>query len=288
MDSITHTLMGLTIYASTNKEQMTKPMRNSILLTTLLGSHLPDSDVISQLWDTNGMYQMWHRGITHSLFAIPVWALLLSVLCYLFWRVRDLKIFYIGLFTVFVHILFDSMNTWGTGLLEPFSSVRVSFGAIPIIDFAIWAVMLSGLLVFFMKKLPMHLVFKGVSCIIALHVLIQSAQAYVIHQSTKDHYDQSVVSAGFVPWHFKVIGKKGDIVEILEAKVWGQPNLIQTLQSDEKADLQWLFERNSRARTLYEWSPFVVVVNDENVLGIYDPRFYRNGESFLYEYAEKK
>jgi inner membrane protein len=57
MDSITHTLLGLTIYASINKEQMDKPMKHSLLLTTIVGSHLPDSDFVSQFWDTNGMYQ---------------------------------------------------------------------------------------------------------------------------------------------------------------------------------------------------------------------------------------
>ncbi|SNS40315.1 hypothetical protein SAMN05446037_100999 [Anaerovirgula multivorans] len=29
---------------------------------------------------------------------------------------------------------------------------------------------------------------------------------------------------------------------------------------------------------------FVVVVEDDKRLGIYDPRFYRNGESFLFQY----
>jgi inner membrane protein len=31
----------------------------------------------------------------------------------------------------------------------------------------------------------------------------------------------------------------------------------------------------------------LVVVDDEQRLGIYDPRFYDNGKSFLYEYMGK-
>lgn len=59
------------------------------------------------------------------------------------------------------------------------------------------------------------------------------------------------------------------------------------LHSQETADLTQLFETNPKAKTLQEWSPFVVVVDDEKRLGVYDPRFYRNGQSFLFEFMEK-
>jgi inner membrane protein len=64
--------------------------------------------------------------------------------------------------------------------------------------------------------------------------------------------------------------------------------VTETLVSQEQADLEPLFARNPAARTLMEWSPFVVIVDDGQRLGVYDPRFYRNGESFLFEYLEKK
>lgn len=62
---------------------------------------------------------------------------------------------------------------------------------------------------------------------------------------------------------------------------------VMTLHSDIDADLQPLFEKNPEAKTLVEWAPFVVVVNDDKILGVFDPRFYRNGESFLFESIEK-
>jgi inner membrane protein len=72
-----------------------------------------------------------------------------------------------------------------------------------------------------------------------------------------------------------------------------QDNLFQeakeryVLYSKEDANLDYLFSRRPEAKTLYEWSPFVVVVDDGKRLGLYDPRFYRNGQSFLYEYIER-
>ena len=41
---------------------------------------------------------------------------------------------------------------------------------------------------------------------------------------------------------------------------------------------------NPKAKTLTRWSPFIVVVDNDKQLGIFDPRLYRNGKSFLFEY----
>lgn len=81
MDSVTHTLFGLTIFGATNKENMSKEVKKSAFVAAVAGSLIPDIDVISQLWDTEGMYQMWHRGVTHSIFMVPVWALLIWLFC---------------------------------------------------------------------------------------------------------------------------------------------------------------------------------------------------------------
>ncbi|WP_143756758.1 hypothetical protein [Paenibacillus peoriae] len=56
------------------------------------------------------------------------------------------------------------------------------------------------------------------------------------------------------------------------------------LPSKDEANLDSLFAGNPKAQTLVQWSPFVVVVDDGQRLGVYDPRFYRKGQSFLYEF----
>ncbi|WP_328211125.1 hypothetical protein [Brevibacillus centrosporus] len=52
-------------------------------------------------------------------------------------------------------------------------------------------------------------------------------------------------------------------------------------------DIDVLSQFTATGEVMYQM-PFVVVVDNEEALGIYDPRFYRNGESFLYEAIEKK
>ncbi|MDE5414840.1 metal-dependent hydrolase [Alkalihalobacterium chitinilyticum] len=287
MDSITHTLFGLAIYGGVDKREMSKPMKRATLFTAVVGSHIPDIDVISQLWDTEGQYQMWHRGITHSLFMIPVWALLLIAVCYMIWGVKDRRLFYLGLLAVFIHNTSDIFNAWGTGYLEPFSSIRLTFGTIPIIDFVIWGILLIGFLYKKFNKTATHQVYHIVGAVIVLHVALQSFQGYVIYQQYEGVYEQHTLSASFVPWNFSVIGKNDKEVEIIETNLFGRENVAYVLESAPDTDLEKLFKKVPEAKTLYEWSPFVVIVDDDERIGVYDPRFYRNGQSFLFEYIEK-
>lgn len=289
MDSVTHGLFGVILYRAFDKTGMSKEMKRAMLFTALIGSELPDIDVVSQFWDTQGMYQMWHRGITHSVFLVPAWALLLMAVCWLFWRVKDWRIFYLGLLAVFIHDTSDLFNAWGTGYLEPFSQMRVTFGTIPIVDPTFWAIILGGFLVARWKKgIPVPRIFKGVWLLIAAHVLIQTGQGYAIYQKVDHQYEKVALAADFVPWHFQVIGKGEGVVEISKATAWSEPQLVEQLKTAEDANLDTLFKENPKAKTLMQWAPFVVVVDEDERLGIYDPRFYRNGQSFLFEYMEKQ
>lgn len=287
MDTITHTLFGLTLYGALNKQKLDPKLKKPLLFTAIVGSQIPDIDVISKLWDMEGKYQMWHRGITHSVFLVPVWALVILLLCYLFWRVKDKRIFFLGSLAVFIHNTSDLFNAWGTGYLEPFSMIRITFGTIPIIDFLVWGIILVGFVLTKITRYPSHAIYKGVWLLILLHFTFQSIQGYVIHERYAAEYDQLVLAAEFTPGHFAMVGMKGNQVEISQVKIVGEPTLITRLESAKQVDLTPLFEENPKAQTLFEWSPFVVVIDDDERLGIYDPRFYRNGSSFLYEYIEK-
>lgn len=291
MDSITHALMGLTLYGAVNKRGMTKQERRTLLFTTVTGSQIPDIDVISSLWDTTGRYQMWHRGVTHSIFLIPVWAAVILGIGKLIWKSqRTLLMLLIAILAVFIHDTIDLFNAWGTGYLEPLSPIRITFGTIPIVDLVFWSVMGAGwLLVRFNKKLRMssHRIYQLVWLCMVLHVAAQSTQGLQLYKQHIQQYEQVALAADFIPGVFTVIGKKGETVDLLRATVWGGSSLQTQLTSKEDTDLEKLFSANAKARTLKEWSPFVVVVDDDKVLGLYDPRFYRQGQSFLFEYIEK-
>ena len=289
MDTITHTLFGLAIYGAVDKREFSKKEKHALLFTAIAGSQIPDIDVVSQLWDTGGQYQMWHRGLTHSIFMVPLFAMILYGFSRLIWKVKSSFYFWIGALAVFIHNTSDLFNAWGTGYLEPFSSVRVTFGTIPIVDFVFWGILLLSWLVSrYSKRFLKHHVFRAAWGLIILHVIFQTTQGYIIYNQYEERYEEMALSASFVPGQFSVIGKNGEDVSIYKASLFREDSVQYELTSAKEVDLDSLFEKVPEAETLYEWAPFVVIVDDGEKIGIYDPRFYRNGQSFLFEYMESR
>lgn len=288
MDTITHTLFGLALYGAVDKKEMTSKQKRVLLLTTVAGSQIPDIDVISAWWDTSGRFQMWHRGITHSLLMVPVWAGLLALFVRTVFRLKGWLWFSIALLAVFIHDTSDIFNAWGTGYFEPVSNIRLTFGTVPIVDLVFWALIGGGALFarFGRGRWSPHRVFRTVWALMALHVAIQTAQGMTVLQQVKGEYEQVALSADFVPGVFTVIGKRDAVVALSKGSLWTGFKPVATLESSVDADLDALFAANPKAATLVEWSPFVVVVENGERIGVYDPRFYRNGQSFLYEYME--
>jgi inner membrane protein len=286
MDSITHTLFGLALYGAVDKKDMEKSQKLAYLLTAVGASQIPDIDVISKFWDSEGLYQMWHRGITHSVFLTPVWAALFILLSFLLFKVKDLKLFFLGWLAVMIHNTSDLFNAWGTGYLEPFSNIRITFGTIPIIDFVFWIIIGTAFIASRVNKMKSPYYFKFAWAFIALHVIVQSVQGWLIYNQYEKEYEQIALSAGFIPWTYTVITKNENEVAIFQDNLFSEKKLQYKLTSAEDANLNSLFEEKPEARTLYEWSPFVVIVDDGEKLGVYDPRFYRNGQSFLFEYID--
>jgi inner membrane protein len=286
MDSITHTLFGLALYGTVDKKEMTKPQKRAYLLTAVGASQIPDIDVISKYWDSEGLYQMWHRGITHSVFLTPFWAALFILLSFFLFKVKDPKLFFIGWIAVMIHNTSDLFNAWGTGYLEPFSSIRISFGTIPIIDFVFWIIIGTAFIASRRNKSRSTVFFRFAWVFIALHLTVQTVQGWIIYNEYEKDYEQIALSAGFIPWTYTVITKNDNEVSIFQDNLFIDRKLEYQLSSAENADLNGLFTKKPEARTLYEWSPFVVIVDDGKKLGIYDPRFYRNGQSFLFEYID--
>lgn len=287
MDTITHTLFGFALYGSLNKKDMNHSEKRAFLITAIGASQIPDIDIVSKWWDHEGLYQMWHRGITHSIFLTPVWALLFLGIAYLFFRVRNPKLFFLAWIAVVIHNTSDLFNAWGTGYLEPFSNTRITFGTIPIIDFVFWMILGVSFYLSRRNKLRGPFYFRIAWVLIALHITIQSIQGYFLYQQYSDEYDQVALSAGFVPWTFSVITKYDSTVAIYQDNLFMNKKQQYVISSQEGANLDFLFKERPEAKTLYQWSPFVVIVDDDHLLGIYDPRFYRNGQSFLFEYIKK-
>lgn len=287
LDSITHTLFGLTLYGAVDKRNLNKNHKKAYFITALGGSLIPDIDVISHIWDTEGQYLMWHRGITHSIFLTPLWAVMFFLISVFIFKVKDKKLFLLGWLAVFIHVTSDLFNAWGTGYLEPFSNIRITFGTIPIVDLVLWTIMAGTFILSRINKTKSSYYFKMAWAFMALHLIIQSIEGYLVYNEYDEKFDQVTLSANFVPWNFAVITKKDDSVTIFQDNLFQKKKELYVLHSKENVNLKYLFSIHPKAKTLYEWAPFVVLVDDGKRIGLYDPRFYRDGQSFLFEYMDK-
>src|SRR5262249_8100943 len=115
MFNTTHTFVGVAIAGA----GAGKWARNASI-TAVIASNFPDIDSIAGLWGT-GAYLDHHRGITHSLIGVPVFALVGSGVMYLFsgkfWRT-----YAIALLAMATHPALDYLNSYGVRPFLPWSN----------------------------------------------------------------------------------------------------------------------------------------------------------------------
>src|SRR3954464_2196512 len=93
-------------------------------------------------------YLLNHRGITHSLILLPLWALGLSwLLAKIVREPRGWRALYgITAMGIGLHIAGDLITSYGTMILAPFSDWRVGFGTTFIIDLWFSGIIVAGLI----------------------------------------------------------------------------------------------------------------------------------------------
>lgn len=111
----------------------------------VVAANAPDFDVISWFWG-RPTWLHWHRNITHSLVGMPIMALLSVALVALVCRkkLNWWQAFLIALAGVASHLILDLTNVYGVRLLLPFSGHWTHWDIAPVVDFAIWGILLLG------------------------------------------------------------------------------------------------------------------------------------------------
>jgi len=148
MDTITHALSGALVARATapaQPDEKALPPGRRVFIG-LVAAAAPDLDfVIGFIGPIE--FLLHHRGATHSLILLPLWAYLLARLSAVLWR-RDrpwrayFGVIALGLVT---HIAGDWITSFGTMVFAPVSDIRVGLGATFIIDLWFSGIILAGL-----------------------------------------------------------------------------------------------------------------------------------------------
>ncbi len=139
MDPLTHLATGVIC-----SQLLPAPSRGWAALAGAIFAVLPDVDYFLIFWDRLAFIR-YHRGFTHSLAALPLFALAGALLGQALGGPRWFKpLFILGLVVLLSHLLLDLATSYGTQLLSPFSGRRLSLDWIFIIDPYFTALLLAG------------------------------------------------------------------------------------------------------------------------------------------------
>jgi len=142
MDNLTHSLTGLMLSrAGLNRWY---PRADLVLIVS---ANIPDIDILAIARGPLYYFEQ-HRGITHSISAAPVMALLPVLLaCAIGRTMRGWAAAWgISIIGVASHLLLDWTNTYGVRMFLPFSAQWVHLDLNNLFDLLIWAVLLLGCL----------------------------------------------------------------------------------------------------------------------------------------------
>mgnify|MGYP000933847770 CR=1 FL=1 len=131
MDLITHGVVGLALGSLAGGPDI---INNPIAIGTLIGSVIPDGDIIYQL-KGDYTYLKNHRGPSHSIVLGTVISLIISGI--LRWIFTDFSFWSIFAWTFgayMLHIGLDIFNSYGANILWPFNKKKIGSGLLLIFD----------------------------------------------------------------------------------------------------------------------------------------------------------
>lgn len=147
MDTLTHALSGALLARATAAKHAPPHSTPRRVAAGFFAAAAPDLDFVLGLAGPVE-YLLNHRGVTHSVVLLPLWALALSwLLAKVLREPRGWRALYgVAALSLAVHIAGDVITSFGTMVLAPFSDWRAGIGTTFIIDLWFTGIILAGLL----------------------------------------------------------------------------------------------------------------------------------------------
>lgn len=184
MDTFTHALSGALLGRATASPEGPLTVRRRVAAGFLVAA-FPDSDALLALFVDPLSFINLHRGVTHSILLMPLWALLLAwVLALLFRDRAEARLgwrpwYGIALGALAIHIAGDVITSYGTRIFAPLSDYKAAWPTTFIIDPWFTGILLAGLLASLLWRASLR------PARIALAVLVGyvGMQAYLMQQA---------------------------------------------------------------------------------------------------------
>ncbi len=283
MDNLTHTLVGLVAAES----GLARRYGSGTAFTLALASNLPDVDA---LWArfAGGDAFLYRRMATHSLFGVPVLALLSSMIIRLVWkglRFRDL--FVLHLVGMYLHTFFDLLNSYGVVLFYPLTRARWEMAWVFILDLALWGILVAPFLVALVPRFRIHRekVFRVALVSVAGYLLLCGGSRLVCTRLLDETLARrgeaasftAVVPEAFGPHRFRGLALVGDDVwSLYLLHAWeGRAELVETFRTRAREPRIAALRETPRAREL-EWfflAPVWTICDGGRSASVTDLRF---------------
>lgn len=203
MDTLTHALSGALLARATAPAPGPEviPLRRRIALGALAAA-FPDLDVVAS-WLSPLSYLYHHRGVTHSLVMLGVWAVMLAWLCTRVWpKVENNRLgwhAYVGVIAwgIGAHIAGDWITSFGTMVFAPLSDWRAALSTTFIIDLWFSGIIIAGLLASWVWRNSRHARWPAVTGIgvLCAYVVFQYAMQQRAIEFGKQYVDKSGIRA---------------------------------------------------------------------------------------------
>ncbi len=235
MDTITHALSGALLARATEPGQSRPGMleRGPRAWIGALSAAFPDIDYLLN-WVDPVVYLDLHRGPTHSLLWMPLWALLLSTVLRVFTRGRYsfLALLQICALGIAIHIAGDVITVYGTRIWMPVHDAAVTLSTTFIIDLIFTGIIVAGLLAG--TRMDARHSARSALVLLIAYVTLQSwlhnealdiAHRYADTQLGNDapHY---AIPQPLSPLHWKLVVVESDLYHEAYVKLYGRPTSL--------------------------------------------------------------
>lgn len=241
METVTHILSGALVARaiapgaiSSNTQRKASVAVGAATLCGAAAAAFPDIDIVANVFGQL-TYLLNHRGITHSLIVLPLWALLLAALFALLARQRQnwLAFYPYAFAGLLVHVLGDLITTYGTMILSPISKARFEWGTTFIFDFWLSGIIIFGLLLSWRwrhSRFPALAALAAVVAYIGFQAVlkeraIEAGQAYA---RANGHHDATVnaMPQPFSPFRWMLVVKNADAYWYAHVNLWHQEEAL--------------------------------------------------------------